>query len=83
MRLPGSNPDHALSRRDMAKASHSLVRARPPCLGPASVFSPLLCSAGASAVPRMCLGKSLIFLICACCAYRSEASHRGPHHVAA
>ena len=64
MRLPGSNPHHVLEGHVMVEASLSLIYVRPACLGPPSDFSPFLCPAGASAVPRLCLGKSLIFLNC-------------------
>ena len=80
----------------MVEAPHKLAHKRPPCLRAALGFSPALCLAGgpparararalgprcARFVPEMCLGKSLIFLNCACCARRPEAGHRGIHHV--
>jgi hypothetical protein len=80
----------------MAKASHKLAHKHALCLRAALDFSPALCPAGASrararahapgprcarVVPEMCLGKSLIFQHCACCARCPEACHRGIHHV--
>jgi hypothetical protein len=80
----------------MVEALHKLAHKHALCLRAALDFSPALCPVGAPrarararapgprcarVVPEMCLSKSLIFQHCACCARRSEASHREVHHV--